>query len=58
MKISDYVYDSELDIYGVVKEIKDIHNIIIEYEEGGSGLYCLDPSCDEYDISLKIIKSE
>jgi len=54
LKIKDYVYDPGLNVYGIVKEIDDIHNVFIEYEDGGSGLYCLDPSCDEFDpIEIK-----
>lgn len=60
LKIGDYVYDPDMNTYGMVKEISDIHNIFVEYEggDGCGGLYCLDPSCDEFDESLKIITNE
>ena len=56
LKIGDYVYDSTFDAYGIIKEHKDIHNIFVEYDNGGSGLYCMDPTCEEFDHNLKIIK--
>ena len=56
LKPGDFVYDSDMDEYGIVKEIEDIHNVFVSYENEGSGLYCLDPSCEEYDGNLKIIK--
>lgn len=34
---------------GTVKECKDIHNVFVQYVNGASGLYCLDPNCDDYD---------
>jgi hypothetical protein len=37
------------DHIGTIKECEDIHNILVEYENGGSGFYCLDEKCEEYD---------
>lgn len=37
------------DNIGIIKDCFDVHNIIVEYVIGGSGLYCLDPKCDTYD---------
>lgn len=37
------------DHIGVVKECDDIHNVLIEYDNGMNGLYCLDKNCKEYD---------
>ena len=54
--VGDYVYDSSMDCYGIVKNVSDIHNVFVEYEDGGSGLYCLDYNCKEFDPSLKLIK--
>ena len=34
-------------ITGVVKKCEDIHNIFVEYDNGGSGLYCLVKKCTE-----------
>lgn len=38
------VADDEGNI-GVVKNHKDIHNIVVEYNNGGSGLHCLVKDC-------------
>jgi hypothetical protein len=56
LEINDYVYDSDMEVYGKVKNNQDIHNIIVEYEEYGGGLYCMDPNCEEFDPNLKLIK--
>ena len=57
LNIGDYVYDSDLVCYGIVKNISDIHNVFVEYDDcGGSGLYCLDYNCKEFGSSLKLIK--
>jgi len=60
LDIGDYVFDPDMNEhgeYGIVREIHDIHNVFVEYEnEGGSGLYCLDPACEDFDPSLKLIK--
>lgn len=37
------------DTIGVVKECFDIHNVLVDYLNGGSGLYCLDSECESYD---------
>jgi len=56
LEIGDDVYDPDMDAYGIVKEISDIHNVFVEYnDESGSGLYCLDPTCKDFDPSLKLI---
>lgn len=55
IKKGDRIYDSRMDVFGVVKEADDIHNVFVEFEPDGSGLYCLDPSCSEYDSSLKLV---
>lgn len=34
---------------GVVKEFQDIHNVWVKYENGSSGVYCLDKNCKDYD---------
>lgn len=56
LEIGDYVYDPFMNAYGLVKVVEDIHNILVEYDDGGGGLYCMDPTCEEFDPSLKIIK--
>lgn len=33
---------------GTITEVDDIHNISVEFD-GGSGLYCLDSNCSEYE---------
>lgn len=52
----DRVYDKDMDVYGTVRRSDDIHNILVEYDNGIGGLYCLEPSCIDYDKSLKLIK--
>ena len=35
---------------GIIKGLDaDIHNVEVEYLNGGMGLYCLDKDCDKYD---------
>jgi hypothetical protein len=58
MEIGDCIYDSEFDVYGIVEDVSDIHNIFVKYlDDRGTGLYCTDLECNEYDSSLKIIKN-
>ena len=42
--------------YGIVVEAKNIHNIIVEYDGKniGSGMYCVDKTCIEYDRLKKV----
>ena len=57
LKIDDWVYDKSMKEYGRVVDLNDIHNVHELYEhEGGAGLYCLDPDCEEFDNNLKLIK--
>lgn len=37
-------------ITGIIKECDNIHNIFVEYDNGGSGLYCLVKDCIETTI--------
>lgn len=41
-------FDEELGI-GMVIKCDDIHNVFVEYLNGGSGLCCLDEKCADYD---------
>ena len=34
---------------GVIKSVFDIHNIEIEYDNGGVGIVCLDKECNMYE---------
>lgn len=49
------VYDNKMEMYGIVKDCTNPHNIFIEYIGGGSGVYCLVINCEDeqYDDSLK-----
>lgn len=42
--------------YGIVVDAKNIHNIIVEYDGKniGSGMYCVDKTCIEYDRLKKV----
>ena len=40
------VMDDEGNV-GTVKECEDIHNVFVEYDNGGSGLHCLIEECIE-----------
>jgi len=56
LKIGTAVYDEFFRAHGHVIDNKDIHNVLVEYEDGGSGLYCLDKKCEEFDPDLTLIK--
>ena len=45
--LNSIVKDSDGDI-GVVISIESIHNIEVEYKNGGSGIFCLDKNCVDY----------
>jgi hypothetical protein len=48
--VGQVVIDAECNV-GTVSEADDLHNIRIEYKNGGFGLYCLDPECKaEYSV--------
>jgi hypothetical protein len=52
------VYDEFFGVHGHIIDNKDIHNILVEYEDGGSGLYCLDKKCEEFDPDLKLKRNK
>ena len=52
IKVGDKIYDSNLKSEGFIINCDDFHNIVVEYFNGGSGLYCLDYKCNDYDDSL------
>ena len=59
LKVGDRVYDPSMESHGIVKDIPDIHNVYVEYDEhSGGGLYCMDPECEDFDPSLKLINME
>lgn len=33
------VYDKDFEVYGIVEDCEDPHNIIVEYENEGKGIY-------------------
>ena len=56
--IGTKVVDTDGDT-GVIKNVISIHNVYVEYDNGGSGLYCLDDNCKERhpdDILYRIIE--
>ena len=58
LKVGIQVQDSD-SIKGIVSDIKDIHNVYVLYGKGGvsgSGLYCLDKNCNDYDPLFQIQK--
>jgi len=56
LKIGRVVYDEFFGVYGKIVDNRDIHNILVEYDDGGRGLYCLNKKCGEFDPDLKIIR--
>lgn len=59
MKVGDYLYDEIENVYGIIKDIdENLHNVYVVYDENdGSGLYCLNPECEEYEGDfVKIIE--
>jgi hypothetical protein len=52
-KIGDKVKDEEGHI-GTVIECDDIHNIFVQFDDGGSGLFCIDRTCKEFSHLNKI----
>ena len=55
-KINLPVFDNTLKLKGIITECTDIHNVCIEYyNNSGSGLYCLDENCKDYDNDLFLI---
>lgn len=39
---------------GIITECDDPHNILVEYGNGGKGLYCLVPNCEDNTVNLYI----
>lgn len=33
---------------GVIESYEDLHNVLVKYDDGGSGLHCLVKGCVEY----------
>jgi hypothetical protein len=56
LKKGTIVFDKFFSVYGKIVDNKDIHNILVEYEDGGSGLYCLKKKCEDFDSDLIIMK--
>lgn len=48
VKVGDTVKDSDGTV-GKVIESSDSHNIFVQFDNGGSGLYCVVPTCNHYD---------
>ena len=44
MKVEDWWSEP-----GIVKECSDPHNVLIEFDNGGSSLYCMDQDCNDRD---------
>jgi transglutaminase-like putative cysteine protease len=36
-------------VLGTIMAIDDIHNVWVEFTQGGAGYYCMDPACVAYD---------
>lgn len=49
VKSSLKVIDNKGNIGLISESDHDIHNIEVDYLQGGAGLYCIDTSCDQYD---------
>jgi hypothetical protein len=45
-KVENWWFES-----GTVKECTDPHNVLIEFDNGGSGLYCMDQDCNDRDFT-------
>lgn len=54
IKHSMRVVDNE-GLFGVIESCDDIHNVNVVYDNGGAGLYCLDPNCDQFSPLLYAI---
>lgn len=46
MKVIDYEGD-----IGTVSECGDPHNVIVQYDGGGRGLYCMEVGCDFFGLN-------
>ena len=58
IKVDMRVIDSS-GMIGTVKEKDESHNIYVEYDKGkGSGLYCVLPTCKEYDPLYELFEHE
>lgn len=44
MKVEDFWCES-----GTILECSDIHNVVIEYDSGGTNVYCLQGDCENRD---------
>lgn len=53
IKIGMKVIDEDGDV-GTIKECDDAHNILVEFTNGGTGLYCLVPNCEDGSDNLYI----
>ena len=51
LKIGMQVMDEDGDI-GIIKECFDAHNILVEFQNGGTGFYCLAPNCEDGSENL------
>ena len=36
-------------ILGTISSIEDKHNVHVDYDNGGTGIYCMDTECSYYD---------
>ena len=52
IKVHDRVRDGE-GYTGIVVKVEDRHNIYVEYDGGGQGIYCLVKKCEGYDPLTK-----
>lgn len=47
LKVGMRVKDDDGNI-GIIKKCKDIHNVEVNFEVGGAGIYCLDENDNDY----------
>lgn len=58
MNIEDRVFDTKLDLHGIVEDVSDPHNVLVRYLKSkncissGSGLYCIVKTCVDYEPQL------
>lgn len=53
IKIGMKVMDDDGDI-GIIKECDDAHNVLVEFPNGGTGIYCLVSNCEVGSSNLYI----
>lgn len=55
-EVGQQFFDEGINLGGIILDVTDLTSVIVEYEIGGLGYYCLDCNCVDFDKSVHLLK--